>query len=46
MTACVDKMEEVYRTVASVKNKKKRNTLINMLFSLPDPLDQFLRYFE
>ncbi|EKO77634.1 MULTISPECIES: glycosyltransferase [Leptospira] len=46
MTACVDKMEEVYRTVASVKNKKKRSTLINMLFSLPDPLDQFLRYFE
>ncbi|MBE8363343.1 glycosyltransferase [Leptospira borgpetersenii] len=46
MTACVDKMEEVYQTVASVKNKKKRNTLINMLFSLPDPLDQFLRYFE
>ncbi|RHX93478.1 glycosyltransferase family 4 protein [Leptospira yasudae] len=46
MNACVDKMEEVYKTVASVKNKKKRNTLINMLFSLPDPLDQFLRYFE
>ncbi|PJZ56009.1 glycosyltransferase [Leptospira barantonii] len=46
MMACVDKMEEVYKTVASVKNKKKRNTLINMLFSLPDPLDQFLRYFE
>ncbi|AXR61355.1 glycosyltransferase [Leptospira mayottensis] len=46
MMACVDKMEEVYQTVASVKNKKKRNTLINMLFSLPDPLDQFLRYFE
>ncbi|EMN44928.1 glycosyltransferase [Leptospira weilii] len=46
MTVCVDKMEEVYQTVASVKNKKKRNTLINMLFSLPDPLDQFLRYFE
>ncbi|PKA03515.1 glycosyltransferase, group 1 family protein [Leptospira ellisii] len=46
MSACVDKMEEVYKTVASVKNKKKRNTLINMLFSLPDPLDQFLRYFE
>ncbi|EMJ95993.1 glycosyltransferase [Leptospira alstonii] len=46
MTACVDKMEEVYKTVASVKNKKKRNTLINMLFSLPDPLDQFLRFFE
>lgn len=35
MTACVDKMEEVYRTVASVKNKKKRNTLINMLFLFP-----------
>lgn len=46
MNACVDKMEEVYKTIASVKNKKKRNTLINMLFSLPDPLDQFLRYFE
>ncbi|WP_078123645.1 glycosyltransferase [Leptospira alexanderi] len=46
MMVCVDKMEEVYQTVASVKNKKKRNTLINMLFSLPDPLDQFLRYFE
>ncbi|WP_000296404.1 glycosyltransferase, partial [Leptospira interrogans] len=46
MNSCVDKMEEVYKTIASVKNKKKRNTLINMLFSLPDPLDQFLRYFE
>ncbi|AOP34028.1 glycosyl transferase [Leptospira tipperaryensis] len=46
MMACVDKMEEVYKTIASVKNKKKRNTLINMLFSLPDPLDQFLRFLE
>ncbi|XDD51975.1 glycosyltransferase [Leptospira sp. WS92.C1] len=46
MNACVDKMEEVYKTIASVKNKKKRNTLINMLFSLPDPVDQFFRFLE
>ncbi|TGK38993.1 glycosyltransferase [Leptospira andrefontaineae] len=36
MKACVDRMEEVYKSVADQKNKKKKRSILNTIFSL-DP---------
>ncbi|TGJ99220.1 glycosyltransferase family 4 protein [Leptospira semungkisensis] len=36
MKACVDKMEEVYKSVAAQKGKKKKRSILNTIFSM-DP---------